>query len=522
MSVVIYCRVSSDEQRRNETILTQLDFLRRYCDLQGLQIGGLYQDDGVSGTVPLERRPAGRHLLADLAQARGGTVLVMAVDRLGRDPRHILNAVHLIEETGAAIRSATEPFDTGNPAGRFLLTMLSGFAGYARESQLVKAAEGTERGARAGQWLGGIVPYGYRVVGERKLARLAVSEALIADTEYSESDVVRLIYRLTVEEHYSCAQIADYLNGLGIPTAYALAGRGRRNQRTANVWRPGRIRNMLANPTYYGRHVYGKRSANPSREPISREAPAIVEEATWRRAQQVLHEHQIAALRNARRVYLLRGLLVCGCCGLHYCGYSNGRRHYYRCDGYSQHSARGIYGQAGRACPSRQVPGAWLDDYVWSYCLRVLEHAADAEELVALPNQGQAESAAALLAEAAQLERLAGREQLDRQALLNLYRQGRITDSDLDGQLAQVHRETLALRERAGELRRRAEELAAVEGEVVSAAELVARCRATLHALGENGRAEVLRCLVRRVVLRTVGEGRDRRVVAEIAPVLTE
>ena len=70
----------------------------------------------------------------------------------------------------------TEEFDTGTATGRLMLTMLSGFASHEREVIRERSVAGTNRVAEAGAWLGGIVPYGYRKVGEKRDAHLVISE----------------------------------------------------------------------------------------------------------------------------------------------------------------------------------------------------------------------------------------------------------------------------------------------------------------------------------------------------------
>src|SRR5215218_3946933 len=75
----LYCRVSTEDQAERESIQGQLDFLRKYCELQGIPIAGEYLDDGISGTVPLHRRPEGRRLLDDADVRRFGVVLVYRV-----------------------------------------------------------------------------------------------------------------------------------------------------------------------------------------------------------------------------------------------------------------------------------------------------------------------------------------------------------------------------------------------------------------------------------------------------------
>jgi site-specific DNA recombinase len=80
--IVLYPRVSSEEQRERETIEIQCEFLEEYCCLYGLDVVDVYSDDGVSGTVPLHERPEGRRLLEDAKVGRFDVVLVYKLDRL--------------------------------------------------------------------------------------------------------------------------------------------------------------------------------------------------------------------------------------------------------------------------------------------------------------------------------------------------------------------------------------------------------------------------------------------------------
>ena len=168
-------------------------------------------------------------------------------------------------------------------------------------------------------------PYGFRVEGKHKDARLVIAKDPLAGLGMSEADVIRLIYRLAADERQSCKAIADHLNRLGIPPSYARDGRaverGKRGQATSGIWYPGRIRNLIVNATYKGVHQYGKRAKRP-REIIERQVPAIVDPETWDRAQATLRRNRILSARSTRRQYLLRGLMRCGLCGMTYCGNS--------------------------------------------------------------------------------------------------------------------------------------------------------------------------------------------------------
>src|SRR5215218_3129977 len=128
--VALYLRVSSEEQRDRETIEIQQEFLEQFRDLYDLEVAEIYKDDGVSGTIPLHERPAGRRLLEDARDRKFGTVLVYKLDRLGRSLLVIVDAHDRLETSGVSLRSATEPIDTSNPSGRLIFQMLASFAEY--------------------------------------------------------------------------------------------------------------------------------------------------------------------------------------------------------------------------------------------------------------------------------------------------------------------------------------------------------------------------------------------------------
>ena len=371
MPVALYLRVSTEEQRERQSIVTQREFGQRYSELHRLAVCEVFADDGVSGTVPIELRPAGRRVLEAARQGRFDQLLVFKLDRLGRETRLILNSVAELEKYGVRVRSMTEEFDTATATGRLMLTMLSGFAAHEREVIRERSVAGTNRCAESGAWLGGVVPYGYRKEGEKGQGRLVISEERIPGFEMSEAEIVRMIYRLSAVEKKSCQNIADHLHRRGIPCTSAWntedATTGKRNRRIAAMWRSSHIRNLIASRTYMGQHTYGKRTKNPNRKVIVRAVPAIVTEEIWNRAQQVLRSNRIMATRNGRTPFLLRGLIKCGLCGLTFSGGRASPRqpdHYYHCNG--RQFARGLYGLTGKKCAAKSINGLYVEQVVWA------------------------------------------------------------------------------------------------------------------------------------------------------------
>lgn len=150
MRSAVYCRVSTEEQRERHSINTQHDFAEKYTELHGITPVDYYLDDGVSGAIPLEQRPDGARLLKDVEDGKIDTIYIWKLDRLGREARLILNVVNTLEELGCQVKSLTEPFDTSTSAGRFMLSTLSGVAGYERDVLAERTAAGMRRLAQNG------------------------------------------------------------------------------------------------------------------------------------------------------------------------------------------------------------------------------------------------------------------------------------------------------------------------------------------------------------------------------------
>jgi site-specific DNA recombinase len=164
--VALYSRVSTEDQTDRGTIQAQRAFLTDFARLYGLEIGGEYVDDGFSGTIALDHRPDGARLLEDARQGRFGTVLVYRLDRLGRSLTALLEAHMVLAAAGVTIRSATEPFDTSTPIGRFLFQLLGSLAELEKSTISERMSMGRDRVARAGKWTNGPIPFGYDLDAE--------------------------------------------------------------------------------------------------------------------------------------------------------------------------------------------------------------------------------------------------------------------------------------------------------------------------------------------------------------------
>jgi site-specific DNA recombinase len=338
-----------------------------------------------------------------------------------------------------------------------MLTLLSGFASHEREVIRERSVAGTNRVAESGAWMGGIVPYGYRKIGEKREAHLVISDDPIPGLELSEADVIRDVFRMAGIEGKSCRVIADRLNQLRVPCAYTRDDRlqlgGKRKRKTRGIWRPPRVRGLIMNTTYKGTHQFGKRSA-VKREIISRPAPAIVSEDVWTKAQATLRANFLFGRRGAKNHYLLRGLARCATCGHTYVGASgkrpNGKREfYYKCN---LANTPGIHGTSQR-CPAKAVRGDELEQQVWSDILTFLRNPEGVLQQLQARLASESKGVDQMQKQVIRLEGLLAHKATERNRIVSLYRRGHLTDADLDTQMDEIGREQDGIESRLTELR---------------------------------------------------------------------
>ena len=142
-SVIAYLRVSTDDQTNKNQRRT---IESRY------KVSKWFEEAGVSGTIPASQRHAMSALLAYVRE--GDTVVVVAIDRLGRNTIDVLSTVETLQAKKVSVVSMREGFDLATPAGKLMLTMLAAVAELERENIKARQMAGIERARSEGKRLG--------------------------------------------------------------------------------------------------------------------------------------------------------------------------------------------------------------------------------------------------------------------------------------------------------------------------------------------------------------------------------
>jgi site-specific DNA recombinase len=506
--VATYERVSSEDQRQRETIKSQTDALAvRLAHDPSVELVERYVDDGVSGTIPMADRPAGRALLTDAARGVFQELWVYRIDRLGRDWVDPQVVWQELARYGVTVFSVSE-----GKLERFVFTIFAGLAAKERETFLDRCALGLDRAAREGRYCGGVVSLGYRVEGKPPHARLVPDDTVIWGN-LTAADLVRRIYHHLALDKWSCPKIADEFNALGIPTSSKRPGQGKRWKNTQGLWRGGHIRNLVASPIYRGELQYRRRIDKGKqpirlREVITVQVPelALVSEELWYAAQATLSENRLCP-KNTRNVYLLRSVMTCGCCGLTFVGTTAHSDTWYRCNGYLVDR-----GPTEGRCTSKAVKGETIEPQIWADIEAFLRNPG--ELLARLEREAEADTAEVAMREQRTTLRTALADNAhQRDRLLDLAQSGLLEKEELSERLSDLMSAKKSLSERL-----RALEPAKEAPNGPEVAQTLSRLQRRLdEGLTDEERAEIVRLLVGRIVIHTeTGPGGKKRARAVV------
>ena len=379
----IYARVSSEQQREENTIASQTASLIEFASSHDLEVPGewVFEDEGYSGAT-LER--PGLERVRDLAaEGQIQVVLAYAPDRLSRKYAYQILLIEEFARHGVETLFVKSP--QGDSAEDQLLVQFQGMiAEYERAQILERSRRGKRHRAHSGEVsvMSG-APYGYRYIRKTDEA----PAAYIVDE--AEAHVVRRAYEMYTVEGLSIGEITRRLNAESIPP------------RKSGRWERSVVWGVLRNSAYRGVACFGKTRVSgrtrvmrpqrrrgvtmpsttasherPREDWIEIPVPALVSEESFARAQELLRENKIRSRRRTIAPSVVQGLVSCAKCGYAFSRTStqtSARKiHYYKCIGSDSWRKLG-----GPVCDNRRfVRQELLDQIVWAEVIRLLEEPA--------------------------------------------------------------------------------------------------------------------------------------------------
>jgi site-specific DNA recombinase len=506
----IYARVSSDRQKENHTIASQLAALVEYAETHGYLVPPewRFQDEGCSGATLL--RP-GLEALRDLAAAgQIEAALIYCPDRLSRKYAYQVLLAEELTRCGVELVFLKAP--SGATAEDQLLVQ---FQGMIAEYERAQIAERSRRGKRHRAQQGSInvlsgAPYGYRYV---KKSDTSAAYYKVID---SEAAVVRLVYEAYTRQGHSINAIARMLNEQQIPT-----------RSRVSLWERSTVWAMLRNPAYKGRACFGKteirarqritrplrqrkglanrNSSNrerPRQDWIEIPVPALVSEETFALVQEQLKQNKQHSPRRTIAPSLLQGMLVCERCG--YALYRTSTRtsarklYYYRCLGSDAYRHL-----KGAVCDNPPVRQDHLDEVVWKELLRLLEDPSLIQEELDRRLEA-ARNADPLKQREGQLQRDRARMAKNMDLLLTAYQEDLVSLEQLRDRMPELRKKEQAIQAELRSLETAAADQTKYLRLVETLSDFNTRLRARADMLDVAERQKVLRLLVKEILV-----GRD-------------
>ena len=321
---VIYCRISQDRTGAGLGIDRQREDCEALANRNGWDVVEVYVDNDISAYSG-KKRPGYRQMLADLDEGTATVVIVWHTDRLTRSIVELEEYIDLSERRGIATHTVQAgTVDLATPSGRMTARILGAVARQESEHKGHRVARARQQRALAGEWAGGIRPFGWGApTGE---VRQKVDRKTGEEVEVPELDMMKAVPEEAEALRYWTDQI---LSGASIRSLVKwCADKGITTTR-GNPVSHTVMRDMLLRPRNAGIAVYrGEEVGRGKWDPI-------VEETKYRAVAAILKDPSRTTTPGAAPKWLGSILYRCGrgeCPHFVYVTQSGGRRFpSYRC-----------------------------------------------------------------------------------------------------------------------------------------------------------------------------------------------
>ena len=418
---VIYARVSTDMQRDNFSIPSQISECLKHVNARRYSLIGNQYVDAETGKDVLADTPDAIPAYVDDYTSRelsrpsldaalyfleiyGFDVLVVhALDRLARDPYIRQTLEREFNKRGARVDYVLGSYEE-TPEGEVRKDLDATFAKWENAKRVERCMRGKRRKAESGKWVAGIAPLGYKLNPDAKGGLEIVPE---------QAQIVREIFDMYTEEQRSIREIVRVLDDRGYVTV-----------RGNTTWGKTTVNHILINTTYVGYYFFNKyKRTGPKLEFKDRddwiriECDPIVDHAVFEKAQRRMKHNKSYVRKHPSRPYLLSGMVICSECERPYLSQTakaGKQRRKVEAQTY-RHRLR-----AGH-CMNKQISARVLEPIVWEKVLGILRNPVALREGYEESLELLRESQARKIAQIEILERALVKAKQKRQNLNNAY-----------------------------------------------------------------------------------------------------
>lgn len=346
---VIYTRFSSNNQRE-ESIDAQIRACKEYAQRNNYVVVDTYCDSAKSGTSA--EREAFQQMINDSEEGKFSYVLVHKLDRFSRDKYDSVHYKRKLRNNGIRVISALENL-SDDPESIMLESVLEGMSQYYSANLSREVMKGLKENAYSCRHTGGSAPLGYDV--DKATLKYVIND--------EEAKIVEEIFTMYTN-CYGYAEMLQRLDGLGYKT------------KINNSFSKSSINSILKNEKYRGVYVYNRkkefdfnRKRRPKEKPpeevirIEDGMPRIITDEMFYKANHMLTKNRLrSGSYNAKKPYLLSGLVVCEECGGSLCG--NSRTGGKTTSMYRSYRCSSKTNKKTKACNCKEIRKEYIENYV--------------------------------------------------------------------------------------------------------------------------------------------------------------
>ena len=338
-----YCRLSDDDDQDGTSISieTQTKILGDYCRDHDIEVYNFYKDDGYTGTN--FNRPAFKRMMKDAGNGLINAIVVKDLSRFGREHLQVGNYLQVVfPDMGIRFIAIGDDVDSDRGSLDFdlMVPIKNIFNEYYPADCSRKTRQAFISKATNGEFIGSQAPYGYQ--------KSKADKHVLEPDEQTEW-VVKWIFEMAAYHGYGYNKIARTLTERKIitPSAYQAQQAGRSYAKDPYEWNLCTVSKILANQTYLGHLISGKRriasfkNKKVVKQPedkwivVENQFPALIPMKLWNDAHDRLNTRKRESPTGF--VNIFAGLIKCADCG-YALGITNAKTqsNYFICQTYSK------------------------------------------------------------------------------------------------------------------------------------------------------------------------------------------
>ena len=330
----IYARISRPkEEGKDRSIADQIKLGIVQAEKLNLNYK-VYKDEGISGTLPIDKRPDLSRLLDDISSGLITAIYIFDQSRLERNPEVHLFVTRFFRDNNVDVYMESGKVEDTIESELFggIMSLWNNFTTKMTAKKIKSVQVGL---VESGKALASN-PYGYKTDEERFLV---VDESKRQWVEFIFNESLRGV---------GTYKIAETLNSKGVlPKPFKSWKTKEINYR----WNSNRISYILKNRIYKGERL---------RNDIVYKIEPIIDEVLWQKVQDNFKNNRTSSRTDTSYDYLLNDIVKCKRCHSNYYGVQNldNRVNYYQCSSKRRNSKV-------KNCGSRSINRPALDRIIW-------------------------------------------------------------------------------------------------------------------------------------------------------------